>query len=228
MIDIIDKIVVTEDGRIFIADDSITKLRSFGSFKITPTLKETIIRYCVRHNINVEDIVFHERKEKTLSNRKLFTITTEVEYEDKTEVTQCINHQGYLVCQINKKTIKTHRLVAYYFNRISNYKEMQVNHIDGNKLNNHKDNLEWCTAKENITHSWNLGLSSRNLEVNAKARETMISRKTVDVLLDDSYQGQIPNMKLFLKTRELDWNDYAFIATGINKSGHKLGYLKKK
>lgn len=29
----------------------------------------------------------------------------------------------------------------------------QVNHIDGNKLNNHKTNLEWNTAKENKHHS---------------------------------------------------------------------------
>lgn len=56
-----------------------------------------------------------------------------------------------------KRNIAVHRLVAEHF--IPNPQNLpQVNHIDGNKLNNHISNLEWVTASENILHSVRIGL----------------------------------------------------------------------
>lgn len=63
-----------------------------------------------------------------------------------------IGKKGYLqVCLTNKNTYSIHRLAALTF--IENKEnKTEVNHIDGNKLNNHISNLEWNTTQENLEH----------------------------------------------------------------------------
>ena len=59
----------------------------------------------------------------------------------------------------NKKRFFIHRLVAEHFcNKPLNYKELVVNHIDGNKLNNDYKNLEFITRSENDKHAFKLNL----------------------------------------------------------------------
>lgn len=40
--------------------------------------------------------------------------------------------------------------------------KLEVNHIDGDKKNNHKDNLEWLTHSENMNHAISEGLIDKN------------------------------------------------------------------
>lgn len=59
-----------------------------------------------------------------------------------------------------------HRLVATYFCKHKEGAD-EVNHIDGNKLNNNASNLEWVTRNENLKHAYENGL--RKDDVSAKA-----------------------------------------------------------
>lgn len=80
--------------------------------------------------------------------------------------------KGYLVTDLyehgKRKTERVHRLVAEAFVPNPDGKP-EVNHKDGNRLNNRADNLEWCTKKENCHHAWNNGL--------AKPSRSMLGRK---------------------------------------------------
>lgn len=68
------------------------------------------------------------------------------------------NYYGVKLCKNNIKCFKyIHRIVAQAF--IPNPEnKSQVNHIDGNKLNNCVDNLEWVTRSENTKHAYKIGL----------------------------------------------------------------------
>lgn len=71
-----------------------------------------------------------------------------------------IRHDGYRVVGLSSEKGKSgfavHRLVAMAF--IDNPgNALEVNHKDGNKLNNHVSNLEWVTHRENMLHAIRIG-----------------------------------------------------------------------
>jgi hypothetical protein len=62
------------------------------------------------------------------------------------------------VCVLNK-TYALHRLIAKVFLENPENKQ-QVNHKDGNKLNNILSNLEWVTNRENQIHKFETGMGN--------------------------------------------------------------------
>lgn len=97
---------------------------------------------------------------------------------------------GYSQCTLKNdngelKSFHIHRLVAKAFINNPNNKP-QVNHIDGNKLNNRLENLEWCTYSENSLHAYNvLGITPSGF--GRFGRESNKARVVIQKTLDGKF-----------------------------------------
>lgn len=77
-----------------------------------------------------------------------------------------INHKGYasvVLCRvIDGKSTQinrfVHHLVAEAFIALRPSSDHQINHKDGDKINNCPQNLQWVTNAENMRHSWRMAL----------------------------------------------------------------------
>ena len=68
-----------------------------------------------------------------------------------------VSNAGYARVWIRGKNRSVHRMVAQTWVENPEGKPC-VNHKDGNKLNNHANNLEWTTQSENQKHAYDTGL----------------------------------------------------------------------
>ena len=113
-----------------------------------------------------------------------------------------LKKSGYMYVQLhlegNNKWYRVHRLVAEHF--INNHNNAPfVNHRDGDKENNHVNNLEWATGTENNNHAIKTGLvrfsyqiirvthcsdwDAECIGIDSAARETGVSRSTISRLM---------------------------------------------
>lgn len=79
-------------------------------------------------------------------------------YSKYTQIVLNPRKNTYYYVRLDKNNEAIHRLVAFHFIPNPDNKPC-VNHKDGNKLNNHVTNLEWCTGTENVQHAIDTGLN---------------------------------------------------------------------
>lgn len=82
-------------------------------------------------------------------------------HKNKEYVIPYLNNKGYTCINLYQHSkvhkFQIHRLIAIAF--IPNPNNLpEINHIDGNPLNNEISNLEWCTHQYNMQHAWDTGL----------------------------------------------------------------------
>lgn len=88
-----------------------------------------------------------------------------------------LDKDGYAKVQLmstdgKRHRYSVHRLILENFQPVEDMEFLQVNHKDGNKLNNDLSNLEWVTCSENNKHKYKLGLASQKGENNNASRLT--------------------------------------------------------
>lgn len=127
----------------------------------------------------VKDIQGFEGRYAITSDGKVWSYPKTTKYNPNHTglwLKKCLDDGYYIVC-LKKldgtyKKISVHRLVAQTF-IVNPDNKPQVNHKDGNKLNNHVNNLEWVTSQENIIHAHKLGLSKTSDLVRELSRQKM-------------------------------------------------------
>jgi hypothetical protein len=101
---------------------------------------------------------------------------------------QNLNKCGYYFVSFSmgscnkKKTFRVHKGLAEVFIPNPGNKP-QVNHIDGNKLNNNLNNLEWVTCQENVRHAYDTGLTS--IQYGLEHHSSVLNWKDVNYIIQN-------------------------------------------
>jgi len=81
------------------------------------------------------------------------------------EMRQTLNADGYpsvrIIVDGQHKRLAVHKLVAARWLPPKPSLQHEIRHLDGNKMNNHVDNLDWGTPKENAADRERHGRTSR-------------------------------------------------------------------
>lgn len=104
----------------------------------------------------------------------------------KRNISEYTDKDGYKKVRLSngdgsRKVFSVHRLILETFIPNENSKNLQVNHIDGNKTNNNLINLEWVTNKENVNHGYRIGLY-HNIGDNNNGDHKLCTKQVLEII----------------------------------------------
>ena len=138
---------------------------------------------------------------------------------NKREIPQHIINSGYLKVNIKYKGKQNnrlvHRLVALEF--CEGFSEnLQVNHINAERFDNHANNLEWVTSKENVRDCMKRGtfnVSSAHKVAHARRKKKVIQRS-----LDGKEVNRFDSVRQASKTVKSHENSISRVCRGVGKT----------
>ena len=139
---------------------------------------------------------------------------------------QPINLHNYPMIRLCKngiqKNFETHRLIARTFiGECLNQNE--VNHKDGNHFNNHVDNLEYVTPRENSIHALKTGLRKPSC-LKQKEAASITGKRTWKLNFETWInQSKIKVSRYDLNNNYIDtFESFSAAARYLNKNSHEL------
>jgi hypothetical protein len=138
---------------------------------------------------NFKDIKGYEDRYKVSEKGEIYSIRS------RKIMTGRVMKLGYRAVNLTVKNVTknflVHRLVAIAFiENPSNFAE--VNHKDGNKLNNHVSNLEWCSRSANVIHAYKNKLAP----IGSKMTQSKLTEKEVVEIRELLKQGKLSPNKI--------------------------------
>ena len=220
----------------------LSKYEKYSINTIDNYKKQIPIVLCIGFNKKVEpekfkQLILGEPLPYIISSYgRVFSVNYMHKKDCVTQLKTGIDKDGYelinIRCNGHNYAYHIHRLVAMFFiDNPDKYHKTQVNHINGDKLNNVYVNLEWVSPKENIKHAWNTGLSKSYGENNGnnKFSEEMIKCVCEMISKDMPYKeiSKITGVSYMVISQILTKKKWTHISDNYNFENYYYGHNNK-